>query len=204
MRSLVVCSLLLLAFVVPTPAAAQSIGFGVHANGASLNVAGPLGDVYGKGFGGGGHLDIQLPMLSIRVSGDYIAFSPDNGKYKEKLGQLLGTAAAGFSIDGGDISILSGNANLKWGILPIPVLTPYLTGGIGLARLGVDEAKVKLNGNPIGNVAGVKAETKTAFNLGAGVDLKIGITLFLEAKYTWIMTEGETSTYIPVSLGITF
>jgi len=31
-----------------------------------------------------------------------------------------------------------------------------------------------------------------------------GSTTFLEAKYTWIMTEGETSTYIPISLGVTF
>jgi opacity protein-like surface antigen len=204
MRSLLVSSLIVLALCLPAPAAAQSVGFGVHANGASLNIAGPLGDVYGGGFGGGAHLDISLPMLSFRISGDYIGFAPDNDKYKEKLGQLLGTGASGFAVDGGRISIISGNANLKWGILPIPVVTPYLTGGIGLARIGVDDANVKLNGNPIGNVAGVKAETKTAFNLGAGVDLKIGITLFLEAKYTWIMTEGEASTYIPVSLGITF
>ena len=47
----------------------------------------------------------------------------------------------------------------------------------------------------------MKGETKTAFNVGAGVDLKIGITLFIEGKYTWIMTEGETSTYIPISIG---
>jgi len=49
----------------------------------------------------------------------------------------------------------------------------------------------------------VSGETKFSANLGAGVDLKVGIELYVEARYTWIFTSGETSTYIPVSIGIT-
>lgn len=181
-----------------------SAGFGVHGNYASLSIAGPLKDAYGPGYGGGAHLDISFPMLSLRVSGDYIAFSPDNDKYQKALVGLLGTAAQGFKIDGGNISIWSGNVNLKSTFLPLPVLTPYITGGIGLASINVSDADVTLNGVRQGNIPGAKGETKTSFNLGAGVDLKLGITLFIEAKYTWILTEGETSTYIPISAGITF
>jgi|WetSurMetagenome_2_1015567.scaffolds.fasta_scaffold01629_2 opacity protein-like surface antigen len=181
-----------------------SVGFGVHGNYASLSIAGPLKDAYGPGYGGGAHLDVHFAMLALRVSGDYISFSPDNDKYHQALVGLLGTAAQGFKIDGGGISIWSGNVNLKTAFLPLPILTPYITGGIGLASIGVGDATVTLNGVPQGNIPGVKGETKTSFNLGAGVDLKVGITLFIEAKYTWILTEGETSTYIPISAGITF
>lgn len=181
-----------------------SVKFGVQGNIGSINVAEPMKSVYGGGFGGGAHLDISFAILSLRVSGDYISFAPDNGKYQEALAKLTGSAASMFSIDGGRINILSGNVNLKWAILPLPIVTPYMTGGIGLANISVNDATIKMNGIPQGTVAGVKGETKTAFNVGAGVDLKIGITLFIEGKYTWIMTEGETSTYIPISIGITF
>lgn len=181
-----------------------SVGFGVHGNFGSINVAEPMKSVYGAGYGGGAHLDIRFAMLSLRVSGDYITFAPDNGKYQEALAKLTGSAASMFGIQGGRINIISGNVNLKSAILPLPLLTPYITGGIGLANIAVDEAKITMNGVPQGSIAGVKGETKTAFNLGAGVDLKVGITLFIEAKYTWILTEGETSTYIPISVGVTF
>lgn len=181
-----------------------SIGFGVQGNFGSVNVAEPMKSVYGPGYGGGAHLDINFAMLALRVSGDYITFAPDNDKYRQVLGGLTGSAASAFAIEGGRINIFSGNINLKTTFLPLPIITPYITGGVGLANISVDDAKITFNGVPQGSIAGVKGETKTALNLGAGVDLKIGITLYIEAKYTWIFTEGETSTYIPVSIGVTF
>ncbi len=203
MKKVLVCAVLVLG-ASTVWAQMPSVGFGVHGNFGSINVAEPMKSVYGAGLGGGAHLDISFAMLSIRVSGDYISFAPDNDKYRQVLVGLTGTAAQGFAIDGGRIGIFSGNVNLKSTFLPLPVLTPYITGGIGLANISVDEAKITLNGTPQGSIPGVKGETKTALNLGAGVDLKIGVTLFIEGKYTWIFTEGETSTYIPISIGVTF
>jgi len=55
----------------------------------------------------------------------------------------------------------------------------------------------------VGNPPGVPSQTKTMFNLGAGVDFHLGITLFVELRYTWILTDGETTTYLPVMLGVT-
>jgi opacity protein-like surface antigen len=181
-----------------------SIGWGLQGNWANINVAEPMNSVYGTGYGGGAHLDVHFAMLALRVSADYITFAPDNDKYRSVLSKLAGTAATNFAIEGGRINIFSGNLNLKSTFLPLPILTPYITGGIGLANMGVDDAKVTYNGAPQGNITGVKGQTKTSFNLGAGADLKLGITLFIEAKYTWILTEGETSTYIPISVGVTF
>ncbi len=185
-------------------AQAPSVHFGVQGNFGSINVAEPMKSVYGPGFGGGAHLDINFAMLALRVSGDYITFAPDNDKYRQVLSGLTGTAAQSFAIEGGRINIFSGTVNLKTTFLPLPIVTPYITGGVGLANISVDDAKITFNGAPQGTVAGVKGQTKTALNLGAGVDLKVGITLYIEAKYTWVFTEGETSTYIPISIGITF
>ncbi len=52
--------------------------------------------------------------------------------------------------------------------------------------------------------AGFSSETKTAYNVGAGVDVSIGVTLFLEVKYMWVVTDPETSTLFPVTIGVTF
>ena len=213
MRFFVLVALLL----VTTTAFAQlgglgpSVNFGAHVNFMNANFPGPkingstaLEDVYGPGFGGGVHLDIQLAMVSFRVSGDYLSFSPDNDKYRQGLEQIIGTAAGQFSVDGGGITMWSGNLNAKMQILPLPIVKPYLTAGIGLASLSVDDAKIMQAGTEVKNIAGFSSETKTAWNVGAGVDVSIGVTLFLEVKYVWITTDPETSTLVPVTIGVTF
>ena len=191
-----------------TTAFAQSANFGVQATGANINVPAPFNQIYGFGFGGGAHLDINLPvLLSFRLQGDYVRFSASQEKYQQLLASLVGgTAAKDFTIDGGGISLLSANANVKSSFLPLPVISPYITGGAGVANLSVADATVKYQGQPVqgGTIPGAKGETNFSANLGVGVDLKLGIALYVEARYTWIFTSGETSTYIPVSIGITF
>ncbi len=52
--------------------------------------------------------------------------------------------------------------------------------------------------------AGEKSVSQTS-SISTGVNLSlVVVSLYLEARYTWIFTEGSTSTYVPVSLGITF
>jgi hypothetical protein len=205
MKYFVVGCALLIAVTATAQVPGVSAAFGVHANLANLNVSGPLKEVYGMGYGGGAHLDIKLAMLSLRVSGDYITFSPDNDKYTSFVRSLPGFGSSSVAIDGGRINIFSGNLNLKMPFLPLPIISPYITGGIGLVNLGVDDAKVTVNGASAGSIPGVKGQTKTAANAGVGVDLNLGaFTLFAEGKYTWIFTDDETSTYIPFAIGITF
>jgi len=212
-------SLLVVALCLATAAVAQpvvgafvpSVNFGAHVNLTNSNFPGPsingstaLQDVYGAGFGGGVHLDIQLAMLSLRISGDYLSFSPDNEEYQKGLQDLIGNAATQFTIDGGALTMWSGNLNAKMAILPLPVIKPYLTGGIGFASLNVADAKVMQNGVETKAYPGFPSVTKTAWNVGAGVDLSIGVTLYLEVKYMWVMTDPETSTLFPVTIGVTF
>ena len=185
--------------------AAGLIGFGVQATGGGISVADPFKDVYSGGFGGGAHLDINLPVIfSIRVSGDYVSFSPDAEKYKAVLATLnVGSVASGFSVDGGKINILAFSANAKLG-LPTPILTPYLTAGVGSASFSGGDVTVKYNGVPLVSTPGVETETVFSTNFGAGVDLSLIITLYLEAKYTIAFTQGNSSSFVLASLGVTF
>jgi len=204
---------IVLAFVSLVPAmslAAGPIKFGVHGNYATIdlgsaNFAGTLKDAYGGGWGGGLHLDIDAVIREVRVSGDYMSFSPDNDKYRQAVASVIpGTTPSQFTVEGGKVSIwtLAGNVKMPF---PLPVVSPYITGGLGLGSINADEAKVLSNGTPLWNVPEVSTGTKFLLNLGAGVDLNLmAVELFLEAKYTWILTEGEESTYIPITLGVTF
>ncbi len=202
-KTVVVLAIVLMA----TTAFGQSANFGFQATLANVNVPKPLSEIYGFGYGGGVHLDVNLPvLLSFRLQGDYVRFSPDQGKYQALLASLVGgTAAQDFSIDGGAISVWSANANVKSTFLPLPIVSPYVTGGVGMANLSASDATVKYRGQAVqgGTIPGTKGETKFSANVGAGADLKVGITLYIEARYTWIFTEGETSTYIPISIGVT-
>ncbi|HTO93915.1 MAG TPA: hypothetical protein VMM80_06065, partial [Bacteroidota bacterium] len=75
-------------------------------------------EIYGLGYGGGVHFDVDLGLISFRLSGDYIMLSPDKSKYQP----LLGALGSSFTVDGGRIDIYSGNLNLKFNILPLPVI----------------------------------------------------------------------------------
>ena len=185
--------------------AAGPVRFGLHGNAAFLNVPEPVKEAYGFGYGGGAHLDISLVVLSVRVTGDYISFPIDEGKFKSILALAAGGVnASDFQFDGGRIGILSFAVNGKMG-LPVPVFSPYITAGAGLASISVSDLSITYQGQPVVSAAGQKAETKFSINAGVGADLDIIVaTLFIEAKYTLIFTEGESSSYVPVTLGITF
>jgi opacity protein-like surface antigen len=197
-------SAVLVTLLATTASAAGPLGFGVQATGAVLNVPEPLKSVYGPGFGGGAHLDINLPIImSIRVAGDYTTYAPDNSKLASLLAAEGGGNASDITLEGGRINIFSVSANAKFA-LPTPVLSPYITAGGGIASVSMSDLTVKYQGAPVGSAVGSKTGTKASLNIGAGVELNLVLTLYLEAKYTVIFTEGESSSFVPVSLGVTF
>jgi hypothetical protein len=91
-------------------------------------------------------------------------------------------------------------------LIPLPVVTIYATGGVGLVRLSVSETKVSFNGIPLKTFPAAEPQTKPEANVGAGVDLSFGgLTLFGELKIAFIFTDPKTSTAIPfATVGITF
>lgn len=218
MKYFVLCCAVLIAFS-PT-AKAQSVGFGVQGDVINFNVGnvsnsfsvttgdltGDLKDIYGLGFGGGVHLDLKFPIISFRLSADYVTLSPNRDKYVNLLRKYAGNAASAISIDGGRIDIYSANVNLKLELVPLPVVSIYATGGVGLVRVSVSETKVTFNNLPLYTFPAVESQTKPAANVGAGVDLNLGgLTVFGEVKVEFIFTDPKTSTAIPfATVGVTF
>ncbi|MBP1656403.1 MAG: hypothetical protein H6Q31_1004 [Bacteroidetes bacterium] len=216
-RFLLSCALLL-----SSMAWAQSVGFGVHGNmiNSKINakvkeIAGltptsgvlqvALDEVYGLGLGGGVHFDINLSVLTIRVSGDYITLSPDKDKFQAYVQQVIPGLPVKFE-DGGKVDMISGTANAKLNIIPLPVFKPYVTGGVGLSNVKATEVTLTLGTTKLAPVSILKKQTVATYNLGAGADIELGgTTLFVELKVNWIGLEEGTSTYVPiVTAGLTF
>jgi hypothetical protein len=219
MKYFVLCCAALIAFT----ASAQA-GFGVHGNliNSKLNndlrlIAGqqlPAGsssaqvvleDVYGMGYGGGIHIDVDLPiLLSLRLSGDYVTLSPDKDKFTAFIRQVAPGVPIEFS-EGGRVNIISGTVNLKLNIIPLPIVKPYVTGGGGVANITSTEVKLLVFGQPY-TVKVLKDQTVGTANAGVGVDLSFGgLSLFGEVKLTWLFIEGGTATYVPIgTVGLTF
>ncbi len=186
--------------------AAGPIGFGVQATGANLNLDGPSKELYGFGFGGGVHVDFNLPLLiAFRLQGDYVTFGLNQDKFKSLIANANPNSnPVDYTIDGGRLNILSVHANAKVNPFPIPIISPYITGGVGMASVSQSDVTIKHPTLTFNTIPGGKAETNFSANLGLGADLNLVVVkLYLEARYTWIFASGGTSTYVPVSLGVT-
>jgi hypothetical protein len=203
---------LLLSFVLVTSSLALSVGkfgFGAHGNAASLNVPDPLKSVYGAGFGGGLHVDYRFGIVSIRLNGDYTSFGADVDKLRDVIfteanGEAQGAVKSDLTADGGRINILSFALNGKFS-LPNSKVSPYLIVGLGSGTLSMSDLSIHYQGVPIEGFSAAETVTKFLSNAGIGVDFSLGsLSLFVETKYTWIFTENEASTYLPVTVGITF
>jgi len=213
--------LVLLTIPIAGQAQAQSARFGIHLNiinadlNATLNdiVGNPapsganvaLQEIYGLGLGGGRHLDVDLGLLTMRVSGDYIRLAPDNEKFKSYVNSVAPGTPLSFE-SGGIINLWSGTLNAKLVVLPLPVVKPYITGGAGFTYVTSTEANLTLNNNALPAFRILQNQTCFTDNLGAGVDILLGpITLYGEVKVTWIFLKEGTSTYVPIGLvGISF
>jgi opacity protein-like surface antigen len=223
MRRVAIVCLLLLFAVVPAQRSLAGVGFGLHGNLTNFRVGGELGrvtglssggstttlalkEVYGLGYGGGVHIDFGIPILTIRISGDYLTLAPENEKFQTFLRTYTGSSTALFGVDGGRITMISGNANLKVTILPLPVFKPYITGGVGLANIRSEDLVVTFNTFRLPGFQLIETQTVTMFNAGVGLDLDFGaIAFFGEVKVNWVMLKEGTSVQVPIATaGITF
>ena len=214
------CSVILVTVSTSAQTPGVSVDFGVQGDVISSNInavlrnaAGvapgtyelALEEVYGLGLGGGVHLDVNLGLLSFRVYGDYISLSPDKDKFANAVQTYFPGADIQF-IEGGRIEMYSGSVNLKFTILPLPVIKPYLTGGGGYTHVKTTPAKLKFGTLDIPEFEILKEQNVGTLNAGAGVDLGLGpITLFGEIKLNWLFIEEGTSTFVPIgTVGLTF
>lgn len=91
--------------------------------------------------------------------------------------------------------------------LPAAPISPYVLGGVGFANIKQSEfdGPTSLTLSVL-NEAVSQSTTKMYWNLGAGTTLATGpsLSLFAQVRYVSIATEGESSSFIPITLGVKF
>jgi len=112
-----------------------------------------------------------------------------------------------LGVSGGHNNLWMGGIDGRYAFaLPKAPITPYVLGGAGLARMSISS----LDGG--GSLAASfneykpEATTDPYFNVGAGFELNTGPmwNLFFQVRYVSVATEGQASSFIPVSLGLKF
>jgi hypothetical protein len=221
MKKLILLCIVLFTLPVAAQIPGPSISFGVQGDMINanlnttlrqiLNLPQPttidfaLEQVYGLGLGGGAHLDLDLGLLSFRLAGDYVTLSPDKEKFKRLITLILPGAPIEY-VDGGTINIITGSVNVKFTILPLPVVKPYITGGGGIANISTTAVKLRFNNVDLPPFELLKKQTVGTLNAGVGSDIVLGgLTLYAELKVNKIFLEEGSGTFIPIAtVGLTF
>lgn len=90
--------------------------------------------------------------------------------------------------------------------LPQAPIKPFVLGGLGFARMSMSDLEGSSSLVASFNDYKPEAQTEMYYNIGAGIEMKAGPmwNLFLQVRYVSVATEGEASSFIPISLGIKF
>lgn len=145
-------------------------------------------DGFKTGYHGMGGIEANaFTGFSLLFLADYNRFSPDVE-----------------DVDGGEVSLLAFTLNAKLGLgVPAAPMKPYLFGGIGLANISQSDYKDIL---PEVEVSTYASKTNACFNVGAGLEFKAGpsAAIFVQGRYMVITTEGDATTYLPITVGFRF
>ena len=149
--------------------AQRPVSFGIVA-GASMPT-GDAGEVLNTGFNFGATMGFQPAMLpvGVRIDGLWNSFEYD-------------------ALDE-DFSVISvtGNAVLSLPMASMPMMSPYLIGGVGLYSADAGEDTDRAN--------------EFGFNIGGGLRFNLaGFSTFAEARYN----KFEDWSYVPITFGIMF
>jgi hypothetical protein len=105
------------------------------------------------------------------------------------------------SVEGGDLGFLMFGVDGRFAIgLPAAPIKPFVLGGLGMANISASDITKGEYTVLFGDV------TKFYFNVGAGVEFKAGpkMSLFAQARYVDVMTEGDALAFIPFTVGLKF
>jgi hypothetical protein len=162
-------------FALHVAAAHAQMGYGVAA-GLSAPT-GNFGNSVDAGYNVTGMLTFSAPLapVGLRVEGSFNEFN-----YKSTI------------LSGAKARLLSGTANV---VFSSPgIMGPYLIGG-----LGIYDASTSCSGCTL------PSSSKIGFNGGGGFKFGLsGFSAFLEARYHYIPVSGSSTSFIPVSFGVTF
>lgn len=170
--------------------------FSLYAGGAVSLPNAPDGfkDAFKTGYHGLVGLGYKMgPGLQIVGKVEYHKFSYD---------------FAGISgVDGGDSKmwLFGGDGRLALG-LPASPVKPFAFAGIGIAKIKQSEFGGDITLASSLTPPFPEDQSKMYYNFGAGVELGGGpsFSLFVQARYVSIATEGHNTTFIPVTVGLKF
>jgi hypothetical protein len=168
----------LMATVGAAPAVAQGAKFSL---GGGLTM--PLGDL-GDGTGTGFH---GLAAVS---------FAPANFPVGIQIDAMYNRFGLENDVDG-NLRILQGTANAVYRFTTSEdsKIRPYIIGGVGLynGKVAGDDIPDEFE----------ESESDFGINGGAGFDFVAGsVGLFVEGRFHNVFTEGESSNFIPITVGI--
>lgn len=155
--------------IVPRP-----VRFGI--GGGLSGVTGKVSEGVEPGYHAMAAIDISVPLVPVgfRIDGAYNKFAARDG--------------------GADLRMLSATANATFTPLPLPIVKPYMIGGLGMYNAKVD-------------VDGIDATTRMGFNVGAGVRFDLlGLGAFAEARFHHVPESDEfaTTQFYPITVGLRF
>ncbi|UCD64944.1 MAG: outer membrane beta-barrel protein [Candidatus Zixiibacteriota bacterium] len=192
MRKLILTSVVLLAFAAGTSAQVNT-PVSLYAGGA---LSMPSSEAFNAGWQMGYHGCAGVgwkaaPNLQVIGKMEYHHFFFD-------FADLLG-------IDGGATKMWVYGVDGRYSLgLPAVPLKPYVLGGVGLASISWSEFEGTSLAAAVLNDAMSESVTKMYFNIGAGLELKTvpGLSLFAQARWIRVATEGEAMSFVPVTLGV--
>ncbi len=196
MRKLMLILAILLSFAVGA-SAQMSSPLSFYAGGALSLPNGPTGfkDLYKTGYHGwiGAGYSVA-PTFQVIGKIEHNHFSFDNGTYT--------------GVEGGSMKIWMYGADAKFSPkVPAFPIKPFLFAGTGFASSKISEfTGSNTLATSVLNVGTNQTTTKMYWNIGAGADLFSGpaFSIFLQGRWVSIQTEGSSTSFIPISMGVRF
>ena len=179
-RIVLLGSTLAIALAAGSAQAQKPFSFGI-AGGVSMP-QGNYGDIAGNGYHATAALGLGLPLVPVglRIEGSYNRFA-----LSDEMKAVVG--------ESGSWSLASATANLTYSLpLPAVVVSPYVIAGAGMY---------------MGNCSMDNCDSQSDLGYNAGVGLKfkaLVFSAFAEARYHSVQTEGESTSYMPITIGFMF
>jgi len=203
-RLLVVMTVFLLIFAQVSFAQgpARKATFLVNAGFAVPSAPEVFADYWKTGINVGGGIGFLLERnLQFQGIVEYNNFAFDEDGFLN----ALGISGSGVAVDGASASIVTASANLRVLLSTGSASTAaYLIGGLSFFRLSTSDATVSYIGNSV-TIPG-DSETAAGVSFGGGISFEMNprLDLFVEAKYGIGFTEGESTQYLPLKVGLEF
>lgn len=201
MRKLWMVLAILIAFAAGASAQVPS-PFTVYAGGAfTMPTSSNFSDNFKTGYHGFAGIGYKMaPNFQVIGKIEYHTF-----KFNFDQSALF-AGLSGYSGGTNKMLMFGVDGRLSIGVPAAPI-SPYFLGGVGMANIKQSEfsGPTSLTLSVLNQLI-TESQNKVYFNIGAGMELGSGpaFSIFGQVRYVSIATDGESSGFIPISLGVRF